>query len=189
MATFQDYFENLDRKFNEYIQQLSIRYNISIKDLKNILTDMKEYIKINMNNDTKTNKTNKKGKITSDQVCIGKIKSGPNKGNDCGKKVSDKSVTGKFCNRHLDNEQKHQDEELKGSLFRLNKFNNFAFSDTGLILKSKTEMYIIGKQLPDGTIQDLTTDDIEICKINKFKYCSNYSQKMIKTQVKEKNKE
>lgn len=188
MASFQNYFENLDRKFNEYIQKVSTRYNISIKDLKNFLSEMGETVKLD-NKIIKTNKKGKKDKIESDQVCIGKIKSGPNKGNDCGKKVSDKSVTRKFCNRHLDNEQKHQDEELKGSLFRLNKFNNFAFSDTGLILKSKTEMYIIGKQLPDGTIQDLTLDDIEICKINKFKYCSNYSQKMINTQVKEKNKE
>jgi hypothetical protein len=52
---------------------------------------------------------------------------------------------------------------------RRNVHNNLEHPETGLVFDRKTEM-VIGKQQEDGTIADLTDEDIEACKRFKFKY-------------------
>jgi hypothetical protein len=52
---------------------------------------------------------------------------------------------------------------------RKNKFDNLAHLETGLVFDRKTET-VIGKQQDDGTISELTDEDIESCKQFKFKY-------------------
>lgn len=52
---------------------------------------------------------------------------------------------------------------------RRNAHGNLEHPETGLVFDRKTET-VIGKQEDDGTIADLTDEDIEACKRFKFKY-------------------
>lgn len=52
---------------------------------------------------------------------------------------------------------------------RKNKYGNFEHPESGLVFDRKTET-VFGKQQEDGTISELTDDDIESCKRFKFKY-------------------
>jgi hypothetical protein len=50
---------------------------------------------------------------------------------------------------------------------RRNQFGNFEHPETSFIFNNKTSK-VIGKQNDDGTVDDLTTEDINIC--NKYKF-------------------
>jgi hypothetical protein len=53
-------------------------------------------------------------------------------------------------------------------LITRNKFNRYEHAETGLVFnESRT---VIGKQLPDGTLDHLTDDDIDNCNAFKFPY-------------------
>jgi hypothetical protein len=52
---------------------------------------------------------------------------------------------------------------------RRNNHGNFEHSDTGLIFNNKTKK-VIGKQNDNGTVDNLTSEDIETCKQYKFQY-------------------
>ena len=186
-----EYFiSTIDTRINSYLEKVSVNYKIGIEELAKILQSSIEENSINnllnssnkiSKKDTKiAEKTNENNNVPENK-CVAKMKSGARKGQECGQKVC--KTSDKFCTRHI-NCQVEEKEEIKGPIFRLNKFNNFSFGDTGLIMKSKTERYIIGKQLADGTVLDLSEDDIKVCVQYKFKYCPKYSEKKIKTEEK-----
>lgn len=52
---------------------------------------------------------------------------------------------------------------------RRNQFGNHEHPETSFVFNKKTKN-VIGKQNDDGTIDDLTSEDIEICKKMKFQY-------------------
>ena len=52
---------------------------------------------------------------------------------------------------------------------RRNKFNNYEDINTGFVFNNISKK-VIGKQNSDGTISDLTKEDINICNKYKFKY-------------------
>jgi hypothetical protein len=54
-------------------------------------------------------------------------------------------------------------------IVRKNAFGNFIHPATRLVFKPSTDM-VIGREEDDGTVVDLTDDDIETCKQYKFKY-------------------
>ena len=54
-------------------------------------------------------------------------------------------------------------------LIRRNQFNNYEHPETGLVFDNKDRV-VIGKQNDDGTIDDLTEEDIDQCNAFKFKY-------------------
>lgn len=51
-----------------------------------------------------------------------------------------------------------------------NKFGNYMHEQTGLVFKSAIDHKIIGRQGDDGSIIQLTSDDINICNQYKFDY-------------------
>lgn len=51
-----------------------------------------------------------------------------------------------------------------------NQFGNFEHTGSGLVFNNSTKK-VFGRQNPDGSVSDLTSEDIELC--NKFKF--NYS--------------
>lgn len=57
----------------------------------------------------------------------------------------------------------------KGMTLRKNKFDNYEHSETKFIF-DRTTKEVIGKQLDDGKVADLTIEDIEVCKKHSFKY-------------------
>lgn len=50
-----------------------------------------------------------------------------------------------------------------------NKFGNYEHTESHLIF-DKDDRMVIGKQLSDGSVEDITDEDIEICKKYKFSY-------------------
>ena len=52
---------------------------------------------------------------------------------------------------------------------RRNQYDNHEHPETSLVFDKKTGM-VIGKQNDSGSVDELTTDDIEVCKQMKFKY-------------------
>ena len=54
-------------------------------------------------------------------------------------------------------------------MIRRNKFNNYEHPETSLIFDNETKL-VIGKQKDDGTIDQLTEDDIDQCNAFKFKF-------------------
>ena len=54
-------------------------------------------------------------------------------------------------------------------LIRRNQFNNYEHPESGLVFNSK-EKIVIGKQNDNGSIDDLTEEDIDKCNAFKFKY-------------------
>lgn len=52
---------------------------------------------------------------------------------------------------------------------RRNKFNNYEDVNTGFVFNNLSKK-VIGKQNPDGTVSDLTKEDINICNKYKFQY-------------------
>lgn len=54
-------------------------------------------------------------------------------------------------------------------LIRRNQFNNYEHPESGLVFNSK-EKIVIGKQNDNGSIDDLTEEDIDTCNAFKFKY-------------------
>jgi len=53
-------------------------------------------------------------------------------------------------------------------LITRNKFNRYEHAETGLVFNEART--VIGKQLPDGTLEHLTDDDIDTCNAFKFAY-------------------
>lgn len=174
--------EELFGKFSDKIQH---EYSITQEEIDQILKDI-EGTENNKKLKPSKKAVSKKKKETNEEkkTCISDIKTGKRKGELCGIKVSDKSTTGNYCTRHLkcENavEKVSEKEEITGPLFRKNKYGNFVYGDTGLMLKSNKEQIVIGKQLQDGNIEDLTDEDIEVCKRNKFKFVREYSKKLAK---------
>lgn len=55
-------------------------------------------------------------------------------------------------------------------VIRKNKFNNFVFGKTGLIIKSSKEKYIVARESDNGDWLPLTDEDIDECKRYHLKY-------------------
>ena len=60
-------------------------------------------------------------------------------------------------------------ENISHIQIRRNSFGNFEHQETRLVFNKETQE-VIGKQNDDGTLSDLTKEDIEMCNKYKFKY-------------------
>lgn len=126
---------------------------------------------------------------SSDEGCCHKMLRGPRSGNSCGEKISKKSQTGHYCNKHIAHENKTKSEKKskkeiqEGSEKRetrhtisKNKFGNYTHVPTGLVFKSAQEKVVYGKQDEEGEIHDLTEEDIQMCKKFKFPFKNTCSE-------------
>ncbi len=150
--------------------------------LESIFSDLKNRIKIN--------KLKRKYIIDNkmSERCKFILKSGKNIGSRC----TSKSIENGCCKRHL----KCNSNETKGNLnigsvnsrlekdtgtvsdidseekliIRKNKFNNFVFGNTKLIIKSANEKYVVAKEDENGNWKTLTEEDIKVCKKYHLRY-------------------
>jgi hypothetical protein len=60
-------------------------------------------------------------------------------------------------------------EKIQNIHIKRNKFNNFEHEETSLVFNNKTQK-VYGKQNPDGSVSDLTPEDINLCNKYKFAY-------------------
>ncbi len=146
-----------------------------------------------------TNITMSKVKVERKE-CIHILTSGPRRNLACSKKttlIPDTNIPSDFCSTHYkkvkDSDERHLDtgtsysEEYKyinsrGSsenqtkededtiVIRKNKFNNFVFGKTGLIIKSSKEKYIVAREAENGDWLPLSEEDIDECKRYHLKY-------------------
>lgn len=79
------------------------------------------------------------------------------------KKVTKKSVKDK------PSVVKKLQQNLSALVIRRNAFGNLEHSESSMIFDRKTKK-VIGKQNKDGTVDELTPDDIDICNKYKFEY-------------------
>ena len=182
MTNSSEFFAYIEEKFTEFVRALRDKYNIPDDMLREILKEeiFEDLPELDFVKDKSKKCQRTLANISKDKqdTCCAIIKTGRKQGESCGAKISDKSISRKYCGRHLkaDNEEKHKDQEITGLVFRRNKFGNYAFGDTGLILKNDLEKIIIGKQRADGTIDDLAEEDIQLCIRRRLKHIVNYSQ-------------
>lgn len=97
----------------------------------------------------------------------------PNKKTDVSKKVEATPVAKKLVS------------SIPTVAIRRNKYGNHEHPDTNFVFDKKTKK-AIGKQKDDGTIEDLTEDDIDLCNQWKFQYVisENLDKKTKLTDVK-----
>jgi len=60
-------------------------------------------------------------------------------------------------------------EKIQNIHIKRNKFNNFEHEETSLVFNNKTQK-VYGKQNEDGSISELTSEDINLCNKYKFSY-------------------
>ena len=60
-------------------------------------------------------------------------------------------------------------EKIPSITIKRNQFDNYEHADTKLVFNNKTQK-VYGKQNPDGSISDLTDEDINLCNKYKFQY-------------------
>lgn len=61
-------------------------------------------------------------------------------------------------------------DKRRGELIiTLNGWNNWEHKNTGFVIDRPTRA-VIGKQLPNGTIGPLTSNDVQLCNLNNWKY-------------------
>ena len=175
LADFAFYIQD---RFTQFVSLLQTELGIPEKVLMDILSkkEFRDSISINP-----PKSRAKAVRSVDDEGCTARLKSGARKGECCGKGISEASASGKYCGVHLKMEtvsavREKEAEDIEGEVFRRNAWKNFAYGQTGLILKSETEKKVIGKQLSDGTIIDLSAEDIALCRRRKLKYVANYSK-------------
>ena len=66
-----------------------------------------------------------------------------------------------------ENQTKEDEDTI---VIRKNKFNNFVFGKTGLIIKSSKEKYIVAREAENGDWLPLSEEDIDECKRYHLKY-------------------
>lgn len=110
--------------------------------------------------------------------CCVEIKWGPRAGQPCEGKISKKSKSRTVCNRHISQDgRKVSVKNLKDSVvFMKNNYGRYVFGSTGLIIVSEDDRRVCGKELSDGTVIDLTDEDIKLCQLRKLKYIANYTR-------------
>lgn len=154
-----DTAEAIHTRFSEFIQKVKDKYEYTDDQLKDILEKIDP-----------TGKNKIKKIVVEDTLCEFIMKTGNRKGQKCWAKVKE----GDFCTRHAKlGEMESSREETKLDYeytAKLNRHSRYEFGKTGLIFKSQTEIYIIGKQLDNGSIVKLSEEDKELCKKHKLKY-------------------
>ena len=133
---------------------------------------------------------------TEKAKCVFLMSKGKNQGQPCGSGVCEESKSGQYCKKHLSQEnevKKEAKEEKKPKAkkeepilskkelqekiekrtseieVKRNKFGNFEHQGSGIVLDRNTHK-AYGKQNDDGTVSELTEEDIEFCKSIGFKY-------------------
>ena len=164
--------EEVKQCFSEYIQNILSDPDIGI-EVDKLQSSLLETVK----NIPRLNPIQYKQKIDSHELCVYKLKSGLRKGQECGKKISPKSETRKFCGIHLKKENVYEsktvdvDNEDDVFVIRKNKFDNFVYGNTGLVFKSSKHKFIVGRQNNHtGKVEKLSDNDIDLCKKYKLRY-------------------
>lgn len=183
MNKLDEFAEYVQGKFTEFINVLEEELEVPRATIVTILA-RKEFQELSQDVSSNSPLKSPSGSTCESNGCIAMIKSGVRRGQECGKKISLQSESKNYCGTHLKHEtlgavREKEAEAIDGFIFRLNDKGRYVFGDTGLILKSVDDKKIIGKQLPDGSVADLTEEDIALCKRRKLRFIESYSMQHV----------
>ena len=208
MSLRNNLFSSIDDTISKFIGVVSIKYNISKEDLENIwssqLTNIevssKQEVKTIENTETVKPKDSNRPELEKMKVselkalCKAKgIKSGGKK-NDIIDRIV-KFDSGETDEKDVSKESKKKDsKKTKSSIINfltkskekiiidVNEHGNQEHKETGFVFVNEI---VIGVQMEDGKVRDLTEDDIDKCNCYKFEYRlpENLNKKIIETDL------
>jgi hypothetical protein len=123
-------------------------------------------------NNVKNKNNNNNKEIMSG--CKAIIKTGNRKGEECGKKVfvyANEEFD--YCVKHINNQKEEENKQQEKEdilIIKKNFFGNFVFGESGLIIKSSKEKYVVAKEGKSGEWLPLSEEDIMLCKKFHLRY-------------------
>lgn len=160
MSNFQDTLnQSIENIIKLYITEVSKTYNLEYSELLKLWNSNSE-TKLN-NSDDLYKRFNKSQKIELINLCKSKNI----------KHTGTKDVIIKRLIEHENGSQNSLKQNIKKTVVEIkrNKWNNYVHTDSNLVFNN-TSQKVIGKQNSDGSILELTIDDINICKQLGFKF-------------------
>ena len=155
---------------------ICMKYNLNITDLNKVFNNNIVSLVSNDNNDKLKDNYLKMTKKELSEICKSKKLTVSGTKDELIKKIIDFDAKSK--NDKIPITKKIFENKLFINISR-NKFGNFEHKESKLLIDKDTEC-IYGKQCDDGSVVELTPDDIETCKKYNFKYklpenLNNYS--------------
>lgn len=190
----------IDDIIADFINEISLKYSIEKSDLIDLWTAKKNNIQQSASNDDSININHLNSLKKSDLINMCKQKQLKCTGN---KEELISYIVNNTKTKQTLSKQKSSTKEVSKSdkkesnsvikklvanvpviSIHKNHFGNFEHAETGFILNKSQK--VIGKQNPDGSIDDLTTEDIDLCNKYKFSYIvpSNLDKKLTLDAVK-----
>jgi hypothetical protein len=169
-SSIKEYLQICERFFRELIDK-------KIADDEEILFGI---LQNSLNKNDFKNKKNINNKENVMNGCKSIIKSGNRKGEECGKKVfSIGDEEFEYCVKHINTNQnlskketlkEQEDINSEELVIKKNNFGNFVFGQSGLIIKSAKEKYVVAKEGKNGEWNPLEEKDILMCKKFHLRY-------------------
>jgi hypothetical protein len=169
-SSIKEYLQICERFFRELIDK-------KIADDEEILFGI---LQNSLNKNDFKNKKNINNKEIVMNGCKSIIKSGNRKGEECGKKVfSIGDEEFEYCVKHINTNQnlskketlkEQEDINSEELVIKKNNFGNFVFGQSGLIIKSAKEKYVVAKEGKNGEWNPLEEKDILMCKKFHLRY-------------------
>ena len=157
--------KNLDNVIKNFVKDLSKKYNLDKTDLfmmwENV-SGQDDVVKDNSDRVVYEQELTKKKKSELVSMCDElEVNAKGNK-----KDLIKRLVDDKF---NKDNIIKSINKSVDSIIISRNKFNNYEHKPTNFVFNHTTKT-VIGKQMEDGTVTQLTKADIDTCNQYKFKY-------------------
>lgn len=171
---------------NNFIKQISDKYDIDSDELKSLFNGGKNNSKKKVENkadknddvsdkdEEETEKSLKKlNKTELKELCKSRGLKLSGTKNDIIKRLTGKEVVKTKATpkskKTTPNIVKKLIANIPKIVIRRNSHNNYEHQESGLVFNNKTS-HVIGRQNDDGTIDELTEEDINQCNAFKFKY-------------------
>ena len=162
----------ISQTINLFIEEVSTKYNLNKKDLLNIWNGSggKSDENISKNENNNLNNLLKLNKNELIELCKSKSLKVTGSKNELAERilscVENKNI---YNNTNKIPIVKKLIEKIPSIQLKRNKFENFEHPETSFVFNNKTQK-VYGKQNSDGTVSNLTTDDIDLCNKYKFSY-------------------
>lgn len=156
--------KHLDKILNDYIEDISNRYNINKSELRNMWDNLDD----NVTNKSKNNTNKLKGELSKKkknelvEMCKGlELDHKGNKNDLISRIVSEKTKPQNII--------KGIKTSINSLIIKKNKWDNYEHIPTKLVFNPSTKV-VFGKQEHDGKVSKLTKQDVDLCNQYKFKY-------------------
>jgi hypothetical protein len=166
----------ISETINLFIEEVSKKHNLNKNDLLNIWNGSREksdeIIISKTQNNSDLNNLIKLSKNELIELCKSKSLKVTGSKQDLAERIiesENKTVTKTINTPNKIPIVKKLIEKIPSIHLKRNKFENFEHSETSFVFNNKTQK-VYGKQNSDGSVSNLTAEDIDICNKYKFSY-------------------